>query len=264
MSRFEARVAALAAHFDIVKPEGAGPFPVVLQFHGCGGVKSFQRLYAEAARDAGWAAIIVDSYAHRGITRLGAYATVCTGARLWGGERAGDLFAALAFARAQDWADASRLAVAGWSHGGWTVLDALAMSDELAQRTTKLDLPGQPLQGLIGAFLIYPYVGPGCIAALRGLRHKPPMHAIVCGQDWIVGPKSPARVLNRFAAAGAPVKIDTFATGTHAFDELDPKDLRVRADAALRLRAFGIYQDFLRSLSAEPRPQARASQPSQS
>ena len=49
----------------------------------------------------GWAVIVVDSYKHRNISRLQAYATVCTGMHLWGRERAGDLYAMMEWARAR-------------------------------------------------------------------------------------------------------------------------------------------------------------------
>ena len=48
---------------DVFLPDGQGRFPVVIQFHGCGGKKMHQPRWAEVARKAGWAAIIADSYA---------------------------------------------------------------------------------------------------------------------------------------------------------------------------------------------------------
>jgi len=245
MHSFEQRVADLAVGLTIVKPDGAGPHPVVLQFHGCGGVKPIQERYAEAARAAGWAAVIVDSYAHRGITRLEAYAQVCTGVRLWGRERAGDLYAALEWARRRDWADGERLAVAGWSHGGWTVLDALAMDRESAVRATKLDLPAAPLAGVRAAFVVYPYCGFGSVPARRPFDPSVRMTAIVAGRDVIVGTRAPLRALERMKSRGAALDIQVFDTATHAFDEAEAKDFRVRPDAALTARAEALYQDLL-------------------
>jgi dienelactone hydrolase len=116
----------LVAHLQVIRPDGPGPFPVVVQRHGCGGVQPLQRRYAEAARAAGVAAVILDSLAPRGIGRHEACATVCTGLRLRGGERAGDLTAILDWLDDQPWADRTRLAAAGWSHGGWSIMEALA------------------------------------------------------------------------------------------------------------------------------------------
>src|SRR5690606_33200046 len=124
------------------KPQGEGPFPVVLQFHGCGGKKNLQERWAAVARAAGWAAVVVDSYGPRRISRLEAYATVCTGLQLWGRERAGDLFAMMEWARRQPWIDPKRIVLAGWSHGGWTTLDAMSMTPgrQIVKATRILDL----------------------------------------------------------------------------------------------------------------------------
>ena len=113
----DAHAALLAEHLTLVKPDGPGPFPVVLQMHGCGGIQPMQLRYAEAARGAGFAAVVVDSLGPRGIGRREAQLTVCTGARLRGAERAVDLLAMLSWVKAQPWATADNVAAAGWSHG---------------------------------------------------------------------------------------------------------------------------------------------------
>jgi len=238
----EGRIAALMAHADIVKPAGPGPFPVVVQMHGCGGKKSFQATWAEAARAAGWAAIVLDSYAHRGISRLEAYATVCVGARLWGRERAGDLYAALAWARRQPWADARRMVVAGWSHGGWAVLDALALAPGADMAAaTKLDgLPDEPLDGVVGAFLVYPYCGYGSVARRRGLRYPAAPLALVGSRDTVVG----ARAL-RGTLEAIGVQVAWLDGATHAFDEPDARDLRVRYSPDNTARAHALYRAYL-------------------
>ncbi|MBI1185842.1 MAG: prolyl oligopeptidase family serine peptidase [Alphaproteobacteria bacterium] len=248
MNAFDKRIDDLADNLRVVKPDGPGPFPVVLQFHGCGGVKPLQARYADAARAAGWAAVIVDSYAHRRISQAQAYAFVCTGLRLHGRERAGDLYAALAWARRQDWANPERLAVAGWSHGGWTVLDALAMEHAHAERATKLPLPHAPLAGVRGAFVVYPYCGPGRAPMRRVLDPPIAMTAIVGGRDSVVG--TPRRALERLAAHGVALDLHLFETATHAFDEAEARDVRVCYDAALTARATALYQALLRACAA--------------
>lgn len=242
---FEQRIAALMPHADIVKPDGPGPFPVVVQMHGCGGKKSFQSTWAEEVREAGWAAVVIDSFAHRRISRLEAYATVCSGARLRGAERAGDLFAALAWARRQSWADASRMVVAGWSHGGWAVLDALALRPEEAGAFTRLaDLPTEPLEGVVGAFVVYPYCSFGCIARRRGLRWDAQPLALVGSRDVIVGGASLRATLEAMPAP-RPVRVAWLEGATHAFDEPDAVDLRVRHDPALTAQAHALLHGYL-------------------
>lgn len=246
------RIAALSPGVDLFLPKGQGPFPVLIQLHGCGGKKKLQGEWAAVAQAQGWAAVVVDSYAHRNISTLQAYMTVCTGLHLWGQERAGDLFAAMEWVRRQKWADASRIVVAGWSHGGWTALDAMALQPgEDAARTTRLSgLPAEPLRGLVGAFLVYPFAGPGALAPSRGLRVDVAPLALVGGADVIVGGRSLARTLERMKTPGDPVKIVMLDGATHAFDEREARDLRTRHDPALTLRAHELLKDYLRAAMA--------------
>lgn len=246
----EQRIAALIPYADLYKPEGDGPFPVVIQLHGCGGKKRFQDGWAEVAKAAGWAVLVVDSYAHRNITTLQAYATVCTGLRLWGRERAGDLYAALEWVRRQPWADTGRIVIAGWSHGGWTALDSMALKPGAeAEASTRLaGLPDEPLMGLAGAFLVYPFVGPGCIARTRGIRSDVPVLGLVGTNDVVVGGRIVGRTLARLPTPARPIRVEYLDGATHAFDEPSANDLRVRYDPALTEKAHGLYGDFLMSL----------------
>lgn len=240
------RIAAMMPHADIVKPDGPGPFPVVVQMHGCGGKKSFQTTWAEEARKAGWAAIVLDSYGHRGISRLEAYARVCTGTHLWGRERAGDLYAALEWARRQSWADSTHLVAGGWSHGGWSVLDALSLEPgaEMAGATKLEGLPADPLAGVVGAFLVYPYCGYGCVARRKGLRFEAHPLAILGSNDLIVGTDGLRKTLTALPAPSS-LRIEWLEGATHAFDEPDAKDLRVRYSPEHTARAHALYRDYL-------------------
>lgn len=247
----EQRIEALLPGADIYLPEGEGPFPVAIQLHGCGGKKSFQADWAEVAKSAGWAVMVVDSYKHRRISTLQAYTTVCTGLQFWGQERAGDLYAAMEWLRRQSWADANRMVVAGWSHGGWTALDAMCLRPgEEAGRTTKLTgLPEEPLEGLVGAFLVYPFAGPIAMAPSRGLRVDVAPLALVGGQDIIVGGRPLMRTLERMKTPGEKVRVVFLDTATHAFDENTARDIRVRYDPALTERAHGLYRDYLTGIA---------------
>ncbi len=246
----EHRVAQLAPHFTIVKPDGPGPFITVVLLHGCGGRKPLMDRWAEFIRGCGAVAIVVDSYAHRRISEYEAYATVCLGLRFWGRERAGDLFAALDWARRQAWCDPKRLVAAGWSHGAWTILDALTMAPgaDIARATGLTHLPDEPLDGLAGAFLNYPYLGGASLAARRTWRVHPRTVAIVGGRDAIVGSAAPWRALHRLRAAGAPIETHLFETATHAYDEHEAKDMRVRFDGPLTERARRLLRDLLEAL----------------
>lgn len=245
---FSEHVQRLMMRSRVVKPDGDGPFPVALQFHGCGGNRSLQSTWAEAISQAGWAAVMVDSYAPREISYVEALTTICLGVRFWGRERAGDLFAAMAWLRAQPWADAQKVVAIGWSHGGWAILDALALAPGVeTEAATKLDgLPETPLDGLVGAFLLYPYLGLGSVARETGLLYDVRPMAIVGGRDVIVGGRSLERALGRVATPGAPIQVVRFDDATHAFDDPDARDLRVRYSAELTERARLLLLDYLR------------------
>jgi dienelactone hydrolase len=233
------RIALLEPCFTILRPEGDGPFPIVIMLHGCGGRRDFLDKYAAAALGAGGAVVIVDSFAARGISRPAAIATICTGLAFRGRERAGDLYAAAAWARAQPWADRERLIAAGWSHGGWTVLDALALHKgrEMAAATGLDDLPDEPLAGVRAAFIAYPYAGIASLVGRRPWRRDIDAVAIIAGRDYIVGAATPRAALARQRALGARLEILEFAAATHAFEETDGQDPRIRYSAEHSARA---------------------------
>jgi dienelactone hydrolase len=219
----------LISSAEVLLPDGPGPFPVVVQMHGCGGVQPMQRRYAEAAREAGVAAVILDSLAPRGISRQGAMLTVCTGLRLRGAERAEDLRAALDWIAQQPWADPERMAAAGWSHGGWSVMEALAADDD-HPRVAKLKL----------AVLVYPYCGPLSRTASHGWgERRPQVLACLGGRDQVVGRLAPRRAIDRLRTDGLDVELLELADATHAFDDAEAIDPRFvhRPDLAVLVRA---------------------------
>jgi len=242
------RIARLEPHFSVARPEGPGPFPVVFMLHGCGGHRPFQDDMAETAIRAGAAVVQVDSYAPRRISRAAGIATVCTGMRLHGRERAGDLFAAMAWARTQNWADASRFSAIGWSHGAWTIMDALALRPNELERATGLSgLADEPLAGLEGALLVYPYANVGSYAGRRDWRLAPSYStAIVAERDYIVGPTR--ATLERQRARGAPLEIVVFEGATHAFEDEHAEDPRVRYNPAATAREHDLLRAMIAAL----------------
>jgi dienelactone hydrolase len=217
--------------------------------HGCGGVRGFLDDMAEVATTEGAGALIIDSHAPRRIDRLAAMTTVCTGMRLPGRERAGDLFAAIAWAQSQSWVDSRRVIAAGWSHGAWTILDALALRGgaEMAKATKLSDLPAEPLDGLAATFIVYPYANYPSLVGRREWRLAPITTAIVCGRDYIVG--DTRAVLHRQHARGAPIDIEFFPTSTHAFEDQHAEDPRVRYDPAATRREHDLLRTLIRSIS---------------
>jgi dienelactone hydrolase len=213
------RAERLLPHAIVLRPDRTGPVPLMVLLHGCGSPHGPQPAYARALVDAGIACVIVDSYQPRAIGRVQAVTRVCTGSMLWGRERAGDLLAILAWARAQDWVDPARLGAAGWSHGGWTIMDALALVGGVGRHAGLTGLPPDPLEGLSHVSLIYPWCGPGSHTGLRGWARPCNGLMILAGQDSVAGTRLPRHALRRARDSGASLDLHLFETATHSFDE---------------------------------------------
>ena len=231
----------IAAGLTVRKPFGFGPFPVVLQLHGCAGNQPFQNRYAEAALKAGFAVVIVDSFRPRGLSRLDGSLFVCTGAALRGSQRAADLYAVMHWLKGQDWADHTRVVTAGWSHGGWTIMDALAQGPEAARMTGLTDAGPDLLQGVRGTFLVYPYAAFPSLTSARGWNGaRPKVFAVLGGRDQVVGERYPRKSLDRLKRDGLSVDTLYFPEATHSFDDDDANDPRTkyRADLSEQARAY--------------------------
>src|SRR5262249_42616725 len=86
----------LRPQHSLYRPDGDGPLPTVVRLQGCGGVRRKARWWAEAFRDQGYVALVVDSLSGRGLSTWEDRRKICLGLDLWGSTRAGDLLASLA------------------------------------------------------------------------------------------------------------------------------------------------------------------------
>lgn len=246
----------LRPHLDVRLPDGEGPFPAVLLLHGCGGVKdSPQKDYAEAALARGVAACVLDSLSPRGITYERALNTVCKGRELLGAERAGDIIAALEILRGRPDIDSERIALVGWSHGAWAIMDLFALDHSRRRPLGVSDAPADPLAGVCGALLYYPFCGFPALTRKQGwTRTDIPARMLLVENDTLADEKVSQRAAERARASGADIDVTLWSGVTHAFDEtpheLDSK-LRYDADAAARSHDF--FADWL-SDTVGPRP----------
>jgi len=240
----------LESAIDIRLPEtGDGPFPVVLQFHGCAGVdKPFHRQWADIANRAGYAAMIVDSVAPRGYSREKALEVICKGKKLLGQERAGDILAAIKIAEADPRLDTDHLVLAAWSHGAWTVMDYLAM-DMKKHRPAGLAPADYAPPDIDGVILFYPYCGIGALSRFRAWTQTPPMLALIGGADIVVNAGQCISLLEKKKAAGAPIDIVVYPDANHVFDDpfLEPEWAELYNEDAFK-DATKKYTAFLVSL----------------
>ena len=192
MDTLSQRWARLEPHTTVVGPDDDRPRPAVLLFHGCGGLRDHLPRYAAAARAEGWRAFIVDSYAPRGWNRPFALATVCTGLLLRGAERAGDILATVDGVSRRPDVDASKIVLAGWSHGGWGIMEA--MSADRSRSALGVADPGSVgLDGVLGTYLAYPYIGVAALNRNAGPRANSRTRALTR-----TGSSSPQRSNMRF------------------------------------------------------------------
>ena len=239
------RWAKLAHDTTVVGPDDDTPRPAVILFHGCGGVRAHLPLYAEAAKAAGWRAFIVDSYRMRGWGRLFSLSLVCTGAVLRGHERGGDVLAAIQGVSARPDVDADKIVVAGWSHGGWSIMELLAAPRTQAGELGVADAGSASLAGVKGAWMAYPYVGPFAFARARPWRHKPRTEVVIARSDHLTTVRNAENVFGGHRDQGC--EIDTWvAEGTHSFDEPSSGPL-MRHEPAVTEGAVGRFAGFLRS-----------------
>jgi dienelactone hydrolase len=192
---------------------GAAPAPprvTVVALHGCGGLhvnrgprrgelNARHRAMADMLLASGHAVVFPDSLGPRGETEL---CTQKIGSRtIDQRHRRADALATIAWVAAQPWADARRVVLLGWSHGGSAVLSATDASRADVQQSVV-----QP--ALAVAFY------PGCSAPLKsGYRMSAPL-VLMLGEkdDWT--PPEPCIELGRNIGA----EVNLYADSYHDFD----------------------------------------------
>lgn len=109
----------------LARPDGAGPFPMVIGLHGCAGlytrsgeIGARETDWSQRLNRAGFAMLLVDSFGPRGIKSL------CNDRErtLTPAGRAKDALATVDWLAGQSFADPKRVSVIGWSNGGSTAL----------------------------------------------------------------------------------------------------------------------------------------------
>jgi dienelactone hydrolase len=233
---------------EVMRPEGAGPFPAIVMLHDCSGLgprsSGSPRRWAKLLVAEGYVVVIPDSFSTRGHA-----GGVCTNADPGRREvnpqrRRADAYAALAHARTLPYVDGKRVGVMGGSHGGASTLAAMA-----ARLRTPRD--GAPFAAGVA---LYPSCGrpQGAYAPLAPLL-------ILTGEldDWT--PADPCRALADSArAAGHPVSIKVYPQAHHAFDSDRPVrfvERRVNSNSATGFGATtggnaAAWEDSIREVKA--------------
>ncbi len=215
--------------YVVTQPPGTGPFPTALLLSGCGGPKDNLDRLARALADAGWASVVVDSHGPRGLDMAEQWRLVCAGQLLTGSERAADIAVALDDIRGMELVDPDRLALIGASHGGWAILDLLALIHAGEQPPTLTTWPASlradALEGVRAAVLFYPYCGALSRAARSDGLVPVPMLFLLVEDDRIVDEADCLALAERQLVAGARVDVELFDGVTHGFDQAEKAPL---------------------------------------
>lgn len=98
---------------QLSKPEGVGPFPAVILFHDCFGIRPYQDGWAMKLAQWGYVALQVDSFGPRDIEETCTSLTDAFALGV-GGNNVVDAYGALSYLRDQPFVDKDRVAIMGW------------------------------------------------------------------------------------------------------------------------------------------------------
>lgn len=190
--------------------------PTVLVFHGCSGqTAQYVEHVTNWLQPKGYHLVFVDSLKARGIPLSNKEYPVCDGKVLWGSERAQDVFAALALLDNYPLVDQQALALLGYSHGGWTIYDALSQVGHEGHGYTAP--AAEALAGVQGVITYYPFCGFPAQHAQSGIALDIPVLMFLASADTVVSPQECLSAAANFASQ--PLDIRQFAGAQHVFDQ---------------------------------------------
>jgi len=205
---------ALREHDLLLKPAGDGPFPAVIVLSTCVGNLGDADRWAERLKEAGYVALVVNSLRQRGMENVVGRVRACRGDAHRGEERAVDVLVSLAYLRGLPYVDAGRLAVLGFSHGGWSALELLGLQPGPDVRAAAPD----GLAGLRAVGTVYPFCARRTIEGTAHWPAGPAVQLLLAGEDRTVGVEPCLELAERARKLGHTVDLHVFAGAGHGFD----------------------------------------------
>ena len=196
-------------HAQLYKPDGDGPFPVVIALHGCGGlaghsepVQARYREWAEQLLKAGNAVLLPDSYASR---ELGPQCRVKEHRILARRERVADIMASREWLVQQPWAARDRISLMGWANGASALL--WAVRPQLPSRNIEPDFRS--------AIAFYP----NCrISSGLGWSARVPTLLLIGAKDDVSSPPACRQMVDGARGRSALARIVVYPSAYHDFD----------------------------------------------
>ena len=196
-------------HAQLYKPDGDGPFPVVIALHGCGGlaghaepVQPRYRDWAEQLLKDGNAVLLPDSYGSR---ELGPQCRVKERRVLARRERVADIMASRAWLVQQPWAARNRISLLGWANGASALL--WAVRPQLSSRSVEPDFRS--------AIAFYP----DCrLSSGLGWSARVPTLLLIGADDDISSPPACRQMVDGAHGRSALARIVVYPNASHDFD----------------------------------------------
>ena len=196
-------------HAQLYKPEGEGPFPVVIALHGCGGlaghsepVQPRYRDWAEQLLKDGKAVLLPDSYGSR---ELGPQCRVRERHILARRERVADILAARQWLVQQPWAAQDRISLMGWANGASALL--WAVRPQLSSRHVEPDFRS--------AIAFYP----DCrVSSGLGWSARVPTLVLIGAKDDVSSPPACRQMIDGAHGRSALARIVVYPGAYHDFD----------------------------------------------
>lgn len=202
----------LELHAQLYKPDGNGPFPVVIALHDCGGLGGEGEALAPRYRDwaerllrDGYAVLLPDSFGSR---EVGPQCREKERKVLARRERVADITASHKWLVAQDWVARDRISLIGWAHGASAVL--WAVRPQLAARGTEPDYRS--------AIAFYPECR---ISARTGWSARVPTLLLIGARDDIASPPLCRQMVDGARGRSALARIVVYPSAPHDFDRAD-------------------------------------------
>jgi dienelactone hydrolase len=195
-------------HAQLFKPDGDGPFPVVIALHGCGGLAGHSEPVAPRYRDwaeqllkAGYAVLLPDSYGSR---ELGPQCRVRERRVLARRERAADILATRRWLVRQPWVAADRVSLIGWANGASALLWAVR------PQSSRNDGPD-----FRSAIAFYP----DCrISSGLGWSTRVPTLLLIGARDDVSSPSACRQMVDGARGRTALTRIEVYPGAAHDFD----------------------------------------------
>lgn len=183
----------------LFKPEGEGPFPALVIFHSCGGLRSEIHDWVKASLSQGYVALVMDALGPRGVQN-NCYPPL----RVSWSRLTKDAFDALEHLKKLAFVDPKRIGLIGFSQGA--MVGFMASSAEVAK--------GYPASGRFAA--VASLYG-GCTGFLRYDTDRP-LLALMGELDNETAPSPCVYMLDGLKSQGAPVEWHIYPRTTHCWD----------------------------------------------